>query len=82
MRRKVILLAIVFFLMGVTWGYAEKKTVRMTTYYPSPYGEYKNLKASNKVVVPVKDQDGNQDGTGTPKSVTNNEIWVEVEPQP
>jgi len=45
--------------------------MELTTYYPAPYGEYKDIKASGSLKVPVKTV-----GTDTTK-VTAGEIWVE-----
>ena len=50
-------------------AYAGK--MELTTYYPAPYGEYKDIKASGSLKVPVKTV-----GTDTTK-VTAGEIWVE-----
>jgi hypothetical protein len=41
---------------------------KLETYYPAPYGEYKDLVASDKMVIPVKE---------TGAEPINNEIWVE-----
>lgn len=47
------------------------KTRTETTYYPSPYGEYNELKATGSLTVPVKPV-----GTDTTKVVAG-EIWFE-----
>ena len=64
----------VFFLLtGLTFfaqtAFAGK--VELTTYYPAPTGEYKDLSAANSLKVPVKTV-----GTDTSK-VAAGEIWVE-----
>ncbi len=54
-------------------AYAGK--VELTTYYPSPNGEYSSLQATTTLKVPVVTS------TSTPKTVattTVGEIWVET----
>lgn len=75
---KVLMIGMLFLLPGA-WLYAEAgKTVRLTTYYPAPYGEYQSVEAKDRLMVPVKDADGDAGGGAAP--LINNEIWVEVEP--
>ena len=62
----VVLIALVFSPVTLFAGKME-----LTTYYPAPYGEYKDIKASGSLKVPVKTV-----GTDTAK-VTAGEIWVE-----
>ena len=50
-------------------AYAGK--MELTTYYPAPYGEYKNLQASQSLRVPIKTVDGDK------TKVTAGEIWIE-----
>ena len=53
----------------VSSAYAGK--TELTTYYPSPYGEYKDVKASHSFQVPYKT-------VGTDKTkVKAGEIWIE-----
>ena len=57
----------------VTSAYAGK--MELTTYYPAPYGEYKDLQASNKLKVPVKNVDAQS-------PLVAGEIWVQDGNQP
>lgn len=52
---------------------ASAGKVELTTYYPAPYGEYTEVKASNKFKVPVTT-------AAAPKTTANTtagELWVE-----
>ncbi len=42
----IILLSMVLALISATDSYAAQKTVKLTTYYPAPYGEYKRLNST------------------------------------
>ena len=53
-------------------AYAGK--AELTTYYPAPYGEYKDIKASNSLQVPVKTVGGDPVNPG--------EIWIDPHPCP
>ena len=69
MKKEMLLaLAILTFLV-IPAAYAGK--TELTTYYPAPYGEYKDLQASNKLKVPVKPVNGDTN------AVIPGEIWVE-----
>lgn len=77
-RFKLGFLILALFLMQIqhaSAGPARKKTqtkkVKLTTYYPVPNAEYKNLKTTTSFVIPVKDVDGNAN------NVEAGEIWVE-----
>jgi hypothetical protein len=51
-RNTIARFAITFFLitLSVAIAYAAQDEVRLTTYYPSPYGEYTSLKAKSLAV--------------------------------
>ena len=66
--RSMCVLAMVAFVL-VPNAYAGR--VELTTYYPAPYGEYKDLKASNSLKVPIKMVNGDT------TKVTPGEIWIE-----
>ena len=51
------------------FAYAGK--MELTTYYPAPNGEYKDIQASGSLKVPVKTV------AGDTTKVTAGEIWVE-----
>lgn len=51
MKKATIFLVVLLLTSGQTFLYAAQKTVKLTTYYPSPYGEYR------KVVVAGADAD-------------------------
>ena len=69
--RKTLLGVLFLFgsLFAISGAYAGK--VELTTYYPAPYGEYKDITASNKLKVPVKNV-----VAGT-SPVVAGEIWVQ-----
>ena len=56
--------------VAVSSAYAGK--VELTTYYPVPNAEYKDLEASNKLAVPTVPKN-----TKTIANTTVGEIWVE-----
>ena len=56
--------------MFVSNAYAGK--MELTTYYPSPHGEYKDVKTSGSLTIPAKTV-----GTDTSK-VRAGEIWFET----
>lgn len=47
---------------------AEAREEKLETYFPAPYGKYEDLAVSDKMVIPVKETEGEP---------VNNEIWVE-----
>jgi len=63
MRGISIFVSMILFL-GVTLCFAEEERITITTYYPSPYGEYNQLRA-NKMVV------GESNSTKIPSPSTN-----------
>ena len=62
-----LFVGLTFFVQTVFAGKME-----LTTYYPAPYGEYKDLEASGKLKIPVKTV-----GTDTSR-VRAGEIWFET----
>ncbi len=72
MVRKIV----VYFLWAAaifltTHAYAGKS--ELATYYPSPAGEYDELKTNHKLILPVKPVDTT---TLVPTGLTPGEIWV------
>ena len=69
---RITVLAVLFVsvLMAASSAYAGR--VELTTYYPAPTGEYKDVKATNTLKVPVVVA-----GTKTVANTTPGEIWVE-----
>ena len=53
---------------------AQAGKVELTTYYPAPNGEYKDLQASTKLKVPVKTVTNDPTGIAATKE---GEIWVQ-----
>ena len=72
MFRKAILGVLFVSAFVVAASSAQAGRVDLTTYYPAPNGEYKDLQASTKLKVPVVT-------TGTKQLATTSEgeIWVE-----
>jgi hypothetical protein len=64
-------LGVVFALAFVFASNAYAGKVELTTYYPAPYGEYRDVKAAHSFQVPVKPVHGDVG------AVTTGEIWVE-----
>ncbi|MDD5226404.1 MAG: hypothetical protein PHV97_04365 [Candidatus Omnitrophica bacterium] len=69
LRKIAVALAFVSVVVFASNAYAGK--VELTTYYPAPYGEYKDVKANNSFTVPVKTVGGDT------TKVTAGEIWIE-----
>jgi len=70
---KILIVFASFAFLISSSAYAGK--VELTTYYPSPNGEYSSLQATTTLKVPVVTS------TSTPKTVattTVGEIWVET----
>lgn len=50
MKLKTISLVLFLVLVQASWVYAAQEEVKLATYYPAPYGEYKDLEAENITV--------------------------------
>lgn len=70
---KVFMAGLVFMLvLGCgSYLYAETKEVTLTTYFPNPKADYKDLRPSQRIIFPTKSVDGKE------KDVREGEIWVE-----
>ncbi len=74
MFRKAILGILFVSAFVVAASSAQAGKVDLTTYYPAPNGEYKDLQASTKLKVPVKTVTNDPTGIAATKE---GEIWVQ-----
>lgn len=70
MKLNMIALGLVLSLIPIPNLYAAQKTVKLTTYYPAPYGEYKKLQSNENVSGKAAVGDFNADNAITNADLT------------